>query len=189
MPRELLPITAAASQEKVVRPLILAEMEFETGTVRVTDVPFNISWNRENFTGVGQLGGISAVEEGAELQSYAINLSLSGIPSELVSLALLDAYQGKDVRIYLALLDTEHRLIGDPMLLFRGRMDTMDIELGETATITLTVQSRMADWERPRLRRYTDEDQRSKYPSDKGLEYVSQMAEKTIYWGRESTSS
>ena len=188
MSRTLSPLTAAAAQDQVVRPIILAQMEFESGTVTVTDAPFSLTYDGVTYTGVGQLGAISAVEEGAELQSYAINLSLSGIPSELVSLALLDAYQGNDIRLSLALLDKGHTIIGTPMLLFRGRMDTMDIELGETATITLTAQSRMADWERARLRRYTDEDQRTEYPSDKGFEYIAQMAEKTIYWGRESTS-
>jgi hypothetical protein len=63
-------------------------------------------------------------------------------------------------------------------------MDTCDLEIGETATITLTIQNRLADWERPRLRRYTDEDQQSVYDGDLGLQFVAQMAEKTIYWGR-----
>lgn len=122
--------------------------------------------------------------EGAELQSYAVQLTLSGIPTELVSLALVDQYQGREAKIYLGLVDDKHALTGTPLLIFRGQMDTMDIELGKNATITLTVQSRLADWERPRLRRYTNEDQQSDYPDDRGFEFVAQMAEKTIYWGR-----
>jgi len=89
-----------------------------------------------------------------------------------------------DARLYVGLLDEQHRLIGTPLLIYRGRMDTLDIEMGSTATLTLTVQSRLSDWERPRLLRYTNEQQQADWPGDKGFEFIAQMAEKTIYWGR-----
>lgn len=184
MSRNLASLTLAAAQQPVVRPVLLVRLDFASGVVCATSAPFDISHQGESYAGVGNLGSISAVPEGAELQGYAVQLSLSGIPAGLVSLALLDAYQGRDAQVWLGLLDAAHQLAGAPLLVFRGRMDTMDLELGESATITLTVQSRLADWERPRLRRYTHEDQQSVYPDDLGLEYVAQMAEKTIYWGR-----
>ncbi len=184
MTREISSLTLAAGKADVARPVILAQLDFMSGTVRATSAPFDVTANGEVFTGVGNLGAISAVPEGAELQSYAVELTLSGIPAQLISLALADQYQGREAKLYLALLDAQHRVSGTPLLLFRGQMDTLDIELGQTATLTLTVQSRMADWERPRLRRYTHEDQRAMYPDDKGFEFVGQMAEKSIYWGR-----
>ncbi len=184
MAREILPLTAAAARAQVVRPVLLVRMDFATGLVCATDAPFDVTADGETYLGLGQLGGVSAVPEGAELQAYAVQLTLSGIPSELVSLALLDAYQGRDVRISLLLLDEAHKAVGAPVLLFRGRMDTMDIELGTTAVITMTVQNRLADWERPRIRRYTHEDQKLDYPDDRGFAFIAQMAEKTIYWGR-----
>lgn len=184
MSREISSLTLAAGKADVARPVILVRLDFLSGTVRATSAPFDVTHDGETYTGVGNLGAMSAVPEGAELQSYAVELTLSGIPPELVSMALADKYQGREARLYLALLDEEYRVTGTPLLIFRGQMDTLDIELGKTATLTLTVQSRMADWERPRLRRYTHEDQRALYPEDKGFEFVGQMAEKTIYWGR-----
>lgn len=184
MARSLLPETAAAAAAPVVRPVLLARLDFASGLVRVTSAPFDLTVKDETYVGVGTLGGVSAVPEGAELQSYAISLSLSGIPSELVQLALSDPAQGRDARLWLLLLDENHQAVGEAVLLFRGRIDTMDVTLGQTATITLSVQSRLADWERPRVRRYTHEDQKAEYPDDRGFEYVARMAEKTIYWGR-----
>lgn len=184
MAREILPITAAAARALVVRPVLLVRMDFASGVVRATDAPFDVTAAGETYLGLGQLGGVSAVSEGAELQAYAVQLTLSGIPAELVSLALLEAYQGRDIRISLLLLDETHQAVGAPVLLFRGRMDTMEIELGATATITLSVQNRLADWDRPRIRRYTHADQKLDYPDDKGFAFIAQMAEKTIYWGR-----
>ena len=102
----------------------------------------------------------------------------------MVQVALTDPAQGRDARLWLILLDDAHQPVGSAVLLFRGRIDTMDVELGQTATITLSVQSRLADWDRPRVRRYTHEDQKAEWPQDRGFELVAQMAEKTIYWGR-----
>jgi hypothetical protein len=184
MTRTVVPLAAEAGKAAVVRPVLLARLDFASGIVRAASAPFDIMAEGEVYAGLGHLGTISAVPESAELQASPVQLTLSGIPPELVSLALLDDYQGRDVRIFLVLLDEGHVLVGTPVLVFRGRMDTMDIELGETATITLTAESRLADWERPRIRRYTDEDQKTVFPDDRGFEFVAQMAEKTIYWGR-----
>lgn len=184
MTRALLPAIAAAAAEPVVRPVLLARLDFASGPVCLTSAPFDVTQNGEVYTGVGTLGGVSTVPEGAELQTYSVALTLSGIPPTLVQVALTDPAQGRDARLWLLLLDDAHQPVGSAVLLFRGRIDTMDVELGQTATITLSVQSRLADWDRPRVRRYTHEDQKAEWPQDRGFELVAQMAEKTIYWGR-----
>ena len=60
----------------------------------------------------------------------------------------------------------------------------MNIDAGETATVSLSVESRLSDWERPRIRRYNNADQQIAYISDKGFEFVPQMVEKELIWGR-----
>ncbi len=184
MARDIASLTLAAGKAGVVRPVLLARLDFASGVVRATSAPFDVSYNSETYLGVGTLGHVSAVPEGAELQGYAVQLTLSGVPPEMIALTLHDAYQGRDARLYLGVLDEQHQLIGQPVLLFRGRMDTLDLQLGRTATLTLTIQSRLSDWERPRLLRYTHEQQKADHPDDKGFEFIAQMAEKTIIWGR-----
>ena len=69
-------------------------------------------------------------------------------------------------------------------------MDTMVLnDGGETATIQVTVENRLIEFERTRIRRYTAEDQKIDYPNDKGLEFVAEMAEKEIVWGRASVGT
>ena len=84
--------------------------------------------------------------------------------------------------MFLAFLDDDYQIIEDPMLAFRGRIDTQDISLGKEANIAVNIESRLIDWERPRVRRYTNEDQQDLHSGDKGLEFVSQMVEKEITW-------
>ncbi|MGE0270293.1 MAG: hypothetical protein AB7M05_08895 [Alphaproteobacteria bacterium] len=184
MTRDISSQMIAASQAQVARPVIAAELDFSSGFVRVNSSPYTITIDGQVYLGVGALGKISAVQEGSDQQAYGMTLSLSGIPPELVSIALGEYYQGRSCRVLMALLDEGHTVVSSPIVLWSGRMDTMDIELGETATITLSAESRLVDWERPRIRRYTSEDQRADYPNDKGFEFVPQMVEKELIWGR-----
>jgi hypothetical protein len=57
-------------------------------------------------------------------------------------------------------------------------------EESSTATISVTVENVLIKLERPVVRRFTNEDQKSRFPSDKGLEYVASLQDKEIFWGR-----
>lgn len=85
---------------------------------------------------------------------------------------------------YARIIRDPFMVLADPRPIFEGRMDNMEIVVGKTAEIVLHVESRLADLERPRIRRYNDADQRVLYPDDRGLEFVEQMVEKSIPWGR-----
>ena len=64
-------------------------------------------------------------------------------------------------------------------------MDTMVIaDEAETASLSITLENRLVDFERARVRRYTSEDQKIDFPNDKGLEFVADLQEKEILWGR-----
>lgn len=166
-------------------PLVLfLQMEFDSGTSRVTNAAYDISWNGYTWTGVGALGSIEPVQEGADLQAYGLALKLSGIPTTQLATALDEDYQGRQATIWAAPLDSEHRIVSDPVIVFKGRMDTMPITMGRSGEITLNLESRLVDWERARVRRYNDADQQAEYPGDLGLQFVEQMVEKQLIWGR-----
>jgi hypothetical protein len=64
-------------------------------------------------------------------------------------------------------------------------MDVMTIqEDGQSATITINVENVLIDLQRPRVRKYTNEEQLARYPNDKSLEMVASLQEKDIAWGR-----
>lgn len=158
------------------------DWELLEAAVTINTTQSTITFNNEDYLGAGELAGISATEETTEIKPTSLILSLSGLESSPnISLALNEHYQGRDARVYMAFLDSDYQLLEDPNLIFRGRMDTMNIGFD---SISVTVQSRLVDWDRARVRRYTHEDQISRYPNDKGFEFVSQMVEKELYWGR-----
>ncbi|MGL4480445.1 MAG: hypothetical protein ACRCVK_19755 [Aeromonas veronii] len=151
--------------------------------MRVCNATYSVSWNGHTWLGAGAVGRISPIEETAQQQMQGISLQLSGVPPENLSLALGSNTQGKAVRVWLAPVDTNYNMLADPVLVFGGRVDLMDIDIGETATITVTAESRLTDWNRPRPGRYTHEDQQARYPGDNGLRFVSATVEKDIRWG------
>ena len=183
MSRNLNPATETATLAEVYRELLLVELDFASGTVYAHSGAGNFVWNGNTYLGIGRLGKVSEIEETEALQANAIKLELSGVDPADVSISLNEEYQGRPARLYIAYLDENYALTGAPVGPFSGQMDTMDGEMGKVSTITLTVESRLVDWMRARTRRYTDADQQAEYPGDKGLEYVSHMAEKEVVWG------
>lgn len=174
--------TAAAAS--VVRPIMLVRLDFANQPVLAHTSLGDLAAMGETYKGVGNLGGLSALKEGTQARSYGAQLTLSGLDPALVATVQVEHYRGRDERIYIGLLNENHQLIGTPSQEWRGRMDYCDISLGETASITLNAESRLADCDRPRVRRYTHEDQQDLYPGDMGFEFVAAMVNKDIVWGR-----
>lgn len=160
---------------------VLVELNL-TNPVRVWSGLGILPWDGKDFLGVGNFGGVSDLEESEELRATGYQLSLSGIPTEMISLVLSEDMQGQLASIWVAFLDQQHKLILDPVGPWQGRIDAPAIELGETSTVTITVESRMIDWERPRVERYTPADQKEKYPGDLGLDFIESMVDAEIKW-------
>ena len=168
-----------------VAALVFVSMDFSSGVLYVCNAAYDIDWNGHTWLGAGMVGRLDAIEEAADQQARAIALYLSGIPPDRISTALGEYYQGRAITIWFAPLNPAgYAVYADPVVVFTGRMDTMNIELGKTASITLTAESRQADQNRPRVRRYNHGDQVAFYPNDLGLQYVEQMASVTLLWGR-----
>ena len=188
MTRDITTSAAAAGAAEVVRVMYLALFEFDSGLVRITSAPYDVPYDLDKdgeaevwVTTLG-MGQASGIEEGTETQSYGMSCKLPGIPEEAVRLALAENPQGRKAFFWKAFLDADHRIIPDPVLIFAGRMDTMPLEIGALSELTLNIESRLADWDRPRVRRYNDADQQAEYPGDLGLQYVEQMVEKVLDW-------
>ncbi|WP_307139895.1 hypothetical protein [Pseudoroseomonas cervicalis] len=163
-----------------------AYLDFPSAPVRVNGSPATIFIGGHEYLGVGALGSISMAEEGVELQAYGMTLQLSAIPRDAAIASLAEAYQGREAIVWEVLFDAAWKVIADPITIFRGRMDQMNLALGSTGKVEVKLESRLRDWERPRLRRYTSEDQRREHPADLGFEFVSKTTEKELIWPAKS---
>lgn len=173
----------AGVDAEIVRPAVMVDLDFSSGPVRVNSTDIDITYNGGAYLGVGQLGDISNISETSELQAAQVQMQLTGIPNDRIDQAINEHYQGRLVTIYIGILDTNYELTF-VQIIWRGRMDTMNVEIGSTATISLIAENRLVDWDRPRIRRYNSEDQHIKYPTDKGFEFVETMADLELKWGQ-----
>lgn len=191
MTRGLSPSVASAVAGEQVARTVAVELDFPSGMARFNSSPMNVTWTAGTFLGVGVLGSVSITEESAELRAYGLTITLSGIPRDAFALALLQGYQGRRGTVWeVPLHPTLYAPLSEPIVIFRGRMDTMQIDMGEGAAVAIALENRLTDWERPRMSRYTDEDQQAVQPGDTGLRFVSAMAEREIIWpGRAALES
>ena len=169
--------------KKIVTVAIFAEIEFISGTTRVWSGVGDKLLGGDTFTGVGDLGSISSVEETDDVKASSVELTLSGIPSAILSAAIGDSRQGKTATIWLAFLDSSLAIIADEIILFRGRTDVPTIvEGGETSSMSMRVENHLLDLKRASNHRYTQEEQQETHPADVFFEFVPSLQEKTIIW-------
>lgn len=185
MSRDVTAGFATALSEQSLRPILLFEGEFASGWVRVWSGLGELSWDGKVWTGMGSLISIGALEETSDVVASGTMISLSGVPLEMVGIAIEEARQGKPGRVWLGLLDDTHSVIADPVQAFQGRLDVPEItDNAQSCTVTISYESRLIDLNTPRNWRYTHESQQALHPGDRGFEHVTTIQDKEITWGR-----
>jgi hypothetical protein len=205
MSRDIALATVEELSEKVIAPFFAVDLAFDSSPLYVWSGYGDLVIGSKTYLGAGQLLNISSVSETTEMEAKGATISMSGIPSSFLSLALQEPYQGRECRIYFGLVissalkqeNGSYLLAEDGSLLFTesnginlteifaGELDQMNIEeQAESANISVTAENVLVKLERPVVRRFTNEDQKSRFPSDRGLEYVAALQDKEIFWGR-----
>ena len=168
----------------VVRPFLLVHLAFDEEPLFVNTTPNTIAWDGEEWVGTGVLGAITPTDQNIDMTASSISLTLSGVPLPNLNSARAEKYRGREAFVYLGYFGENWEIDGDPLMSFRGEMDTMSINSsGETASITVTVKNALVEWERPSIHRYTHETQIERFPDDLGFEFLPVLKEITLPWG------
>ena len=170
-----------ALSQPEVQPFYAVELDFDTAPVRFWTGYGDRLISGDTYLGSGNLLSISGLDEVNDLSAKSITLQLSGVPSSLVSLALQEPYQNRECKVYFGTTDTTS------IEVFSGLMNVMTIEdSGESSVISLTVESKLIRLEKSSNWRYTEGSQKARYSSDTFFNYVSDLQDKTLVWGRTS---
>lgn len=208
MSRDISGGVQVAIEDNVVYPFFVTELNFSTDVLRFWTGLGTLVYNGNSYTGAGNLLQISSIEETSEIAAKGATLTLSGIPSESLALALSEPYQGRLCKIYFGLFmrgallqeDSSYILLENGQKIglelqdtslteiFSGYMDQMNIDEGaDTSSVQLQVENKLVDLERQRVARYTSAYQKSKYPGDLGLDFVESLQDKQVVWGRNAS--
>lgn len=181
MSRDITPTVSNALDDAVVSPFFAVDLDFDSGSLYVWSGYGDLVIGAKTYLGVGELLNISSVTETTEMEAKGATLSMSGIPSSFLSVSLQEPYQGRECRIYFGMTSNPSAYVE----VFSGELDQMNIEEGaETAVVSVTAENVLVKLERPVVRRFSDQDQKSRFPNDKGLEFVASLQDKDILWGR-----
>jgi hypothetical protein len=191
-----------------VKPVVFIEMLFDNDTLRFwtgrgaqqwgetvgssgdfgpdfsTDFSLGIAVDPATlWTGAGHLLDVQPIEEGSEVSAPGTSISLSGVDSEIIALALNEPIEGRRINFYITGYDAGV-IVSDTVARISGRMDVPTIsDDGTSGTVAITVEDRFIDANRPRICRYTDEDHRRREPGDKGFAFVAKLQDRELQWG------
>jgi hypothetical protein len=171
-----------ALTQDVVQPYFAVELLFDNEPLRLWTGIGDRTINSTTYTGSGDLMGITGLDEVNDLSAKNATLTLTGIPSTLLSIALQEPYQRRKCNIYLG-----EQSVSEVVQVFSGKMNTMKIvDEAETSTIEMVVDSKMVELERASNWRYTDENHKSRYAGDTFFSYVQSIQDVQIAWGRKT---
>ena len=171
------------------QPIHLVEVAFDAadgGTIWLSDAYRPVVWSGNTYTANGHFMGFSGLSETYDMTIPSVRVSLSAVDQTWIALALTKQYIDRPLRIYKAFLDNVEAVVTSPVLIFDGRMDTLDIADdpdGGTCMLSVTASSQWADFDRRPGRHTNHQEQQVFYPGDRGFEYAAQ-GNKDITWGR-----
>ncbi|QJE95222.1 hypothetical protein [Luteolibacter luteus] len=181
--RDLSPEFLAAIEADSVTPSLLVWLDFAGDPFRGWSGQGPLEWDGHTWHGLGYFGEVGAIEEYSEIRAGTVELKLHGIPGHALTDAASIIYKRRAAEIYLALLDGDSSELLGVELLFRGTMDTLELDRQpgpNGSSFTLTLANELA-----RLRDswgllYTDADQQSLFPGDTSLRFVPSLQDKKV---------
>lgn len=180
--RDLTTLMKTAITARALQPAILADLTFRSGTAHVWTGIGNITANDNTYQGVGNLGGIGTITEGVSVEAAGTSVSLSGIDPLLYADCMSDIVTGQPAKIWLACLNG-NTVVGT-MLLFSGLIDQPTVtEGGDDITISLALENKLVNLQRANRKLWTSAEQRRKYPTDSGFNWVESLIDTANVWG------
>ncbi|HEV2324565.1 MAG TPA: hypothetical protein VGS10_11500 [Terracidiphilus sp.] len=175
------PMIAQITSNEVM-PVVLADLAFKSGTVYVWSGLGSVVCNGHTYVGVGSLGQVGDIKEGVQVKADGTSVSLSGIDPTILNDCLDDIQLGAPATLWLGILSNGVITATYPM--YVGTVDKPSLPISpDTLTISLAIENKMLNLQRPTMRRYTSSDQNYYFPSDTGFHWVEIDNDLALIWG------
>jgi hypothetical protein len=133
----------------------------------------------------GQFLEFSNIVESSDIRVGQLDMTFTAVDTTTVALLINNEYMNKRVVIYRAVLADDYTFTSDDVFtVFDGIIMGYSIqESQDTATVTITVATQFADFERTSGRKTNTASQQVHFPTDKGMDFSAQIV-KDLKWGR-----
>lgn len=170
--------TALASTAS--RAVAFVFLGLDSGPQRFTTASETIDWDSQTWVGLGNLLTLEPMRETETTEITGGKLTLSGVPASRISEALTENIQGRPITMWFAVMDEALAVLSAPVE-FAGRLNRYRFRRSSSlAELEITFESEMAIARRPKVRRFTQEDQQRDYPSDTYFAHLNKTKELVI---------
>ncbi len=184
MPRIIDPTLTAAFAAGHLRAFVMADLTFRSKTEHCWTGIGTITFNGNNYLGVGALGRIGTVTESTEIQADGTTIGLAGVNPELYQECMNDIQQGLPAKLYAGVLSDTGQIVAQPYCFFSGYVDKSTISIQpQSLTIVLHLENLMSELQRAPMDRYTSADQELLYPTDSAFQWVETLNDQALRWG------
>ena len=170
-----------------VRPFFAVKIGYGDVPLRLWTGYSDITIDNETYVGSGNLLSFSNVHETADTKATGLQVVLSGLDSTILNAGMSEVEQNIPCELYFGVLTTTSNateVVDTPYKMFEGFLDVTNIDNdGQTINIEFRFENKLISLEKPKDKRYTDQDQKQLFPNDKGLEFVTSIQNKAIVWG------
>jgi len=195
MSRGLSATNLGAVDGAVVRPVVFCEIKYDspTGTLYLHDNIGDITaddWGGtpRTWSGLGDFGSISTIEEGSDISPYKVDLVLSGIDATIANAHLADDTILREVYLSIGFIGLDRVVLSDPHPMWSGKIDDVQVAVGAQSVIRVSCESQLAAFEKTNGRLQNDADHQSEFSGDLFYKYLPQMVEAKFRWGGKTQS-
>jgi hypothetical protein len=161
---------------------VLLELLFDSGTLRLCIGPWSITSGGNLYVHTGAAMQVEAHGEAAD-GTEGLQFTLSGLEAGIFDLLVNEPYQRRLVRLLEQRFNAADAAADVASVEYIGRMLALQSSEDMAArswTVTLQTEVFDAEGRRARNLRFSDAEQRRRYPADLGAEYVASMVERVM---------
>lgn len=181
----------AVARSNHVPTINFVEILPDTGPIRLVTGVWQRTWNGHTWFADGLMLQMDSVRETLAVEAVPLRMRVSGVTSELLSLALdaQYAYPGRRVTVWTAFLGPDYAILDTPTMSFRGFVDSMSIDESTNddgsvkSEVEISCENKLVRLRRSNERRFSDEQQRKLYPNDTGLRHLVSVRDRVITVG------
>ncbi len=148
MTRNVYSATTSASNASTLKFRLLMDIDsYTSGPFRACTGGNFIIVGATTYTPVGALGGIEPIKEESDVFPRALRCWIAAINTADIQNVIGETAYNKPARLYRAFLDENYALVNTPELVFKGRLNTIQMKLGDPERgnyYEVEVESRLA---------------------------------------------
>lgn len=185
MPRTIAAELVTALQSSARRPYVALEMELDSAPVRIWAGHGDRTIEGEVYLGVAHLLSVGGIEENNDLASTSLSVTLQ-CTQALIALALGEDWQNRPCKVMLGELS-----VASVLTYFEGFVDALpwtDDPIGERK-MSAVFEHNLAELDDAPNFKYTQAVMKSRHPTDTFFDYVNDIIDKEIPWGRKTTNN